>query len=171
MEFNQHLVLTPQGFLEESKRISAAIQKAIAEGTSVVVYTRRERIDLPTEDPDAQFKMSTDISSALAELVRNLQMKPSFLIAKGGITSYDIGVNVLAVQRVKAMGQIALGVPVWRTGDESKFPGLPYIIFQGFLLTFVDCFDSSKISCVSNPRPAGAGPEKAAFCVSVRKDH
>ena len=29
------------------------------------------------------------------------------------------------------MGQIKPGVPVWMTGSESKFPGLPYIIFPG----------------------------------------
>lgn len=29
------------------------------------------------------------------------------------------------------MGQAAPGVPVWKTGAESKFPGLPYVIFPG----------------------------------------
>ena len=29
------------------------------------------------------------------------------------------------------MGQILPGVPVWQTGGESKFPGLPFVIFPG----------------------------------------
>ena len=29
------------------------------------------------------------------------------------------------------MGQIKPGIPVWMTGEESKFPGLPYVIFPG----------------------------------------
>ena len=29
------------------------------------------------------------------------------------------------------MGQIAPGIPVWMTGPESKFPGMPYVIFPG----------------------------------------
>ena len=29
------------------------------------------------------------------------------------------------------MGQIQLGIPVWMTGAESKFPNMPYIIFPG----------------------------------------
>jgi uncharacterized protein YgbK (DUF1537 family) len=29
------------------------------------------------------------------------------------------------------MGQIKPGIPVWMTGPESKFPGLPYIVFPG----------------------------------------
>ena len=29
------------------------------------------------------------------------------------------------------MGQIRPGIPVWLTGPESKFPGMPYVIFPG----------------------------------------
>jgi uncharacterized protein YgbK (DUF1537 family) len=29
------------------------------------------------------------------------------------------------------MGQILPGVPVWRTGAESRLPGIPYIVFPG----------------------------------------
>jgi len=29
------------------------------------------------------------------------------------------------------MGQVKKGIPVWMTGEESKFPGMPYIIFPG----------------------------------------
>jgi uncharacterized protein YgbK (DUF1537 family) len=53
------------------------------------------------------------------------------LIAKGGITSSDIGVKALGVKKAVVMGQILPGVPVWMTGAESKFPGMPYVIFPG----------------------------------------
>ena len=29
------------------------------------------------------------------------------------------------------MGQVKPGIPVWRTGGESKFPQTPYVIFPG----------------------------------------
>ena len=29
------------------------------------------------------------------------------------------------------MGQILPGIPVWKTGSESRFPGLSYVIFPG----------------------------------------
>ena len=29
------------------------------------------------------------------------------------------------------LGQVKKGIPVWMTGEESKFPGMPYIIFPG----------------------------------------
>jgi uncharacterized protein YgbK (DUF1537 family) len=35
------------------------------------------------------------------------------------------------VNRAWVQGQIGPGVPVWRTGPESRFPGIPYIIFPG----------------------------------------
>lgn len=52
-------------------------------------------------------------------------------MAKGGITSSDIGTKGLTVQKAMVMGQIKPGIPVWMTGVESKFPGLPYVIFPG----------------------------------------
>ena len=29
------------------------------------------------------------------------------------------------------LGQILPGIPVWKTGAESKFPGMAYVIFPG----------------------------------------
>jgi DNA invertase Pin-like site-specific DNA recombinase len=39
--------------------------------------------------------------------------------------------KALAVKKAYALGQIQPGVPVWRTGEESTFPGTPYVIFPG----------------------------------------
>lgn len=61
----------------------------------------------------------------------NLSVVPSFVIAKGGITSSDIGTKALRVKRATVMGQIRPGIPVWQTGEESKFPQTPYVIFPG----------------------------------------
>jgi uncharacterized protein YgbK (DUF1537 family) len=74
---------------------------------------------------------STKISEAFAGVVALLTSRPSYILAKGGITSSDIGVKALAVKQAEVMGQIAPGIPVWKIGAESRFPGLPYIIFPG----------------------------------------
>ena len=37
----------------------------------------------------------------------------------------------LGIKRARVMGQILAGVPVWELGKESKFPGMPYIVFPG----------------------------------------
>lgn len=74
---------------------------------------------------------SVHISDALTSIIRFLTVKPRFIIAKGGITSSDVGTKGLQVKKALVMGQIKKGIPVWLTGDESKFPNTPYIIFPG----------------------------------------
>ena len=64
-------------------------------------------------------------------MVSSLSLRPRFLIAKGGITSSDVGVKALGVRKARVLGQAAPGVPVWKTGEESLFPGLSYVIFPG----------------------------------------
>ena len=132
VEFNQHLVLQPGGLESETARVSALADRLVRQGKTVAVYTRRDRLDLPDNaDPEAQLRISTEISDAVSAVVSRLTVRPSFLIAKGGITSSSIGTQALQVYRATVMGQVLSGVPVWQTGSESKFPGLPYVIFPG----------------------------------------
>lgn len=63
--------------------------------------------------------------------VSNLQSRPNFVVAKGGITSSDVATKGLMIRRAMVLGQILPGIPVWRAGPESKFPGMPYVIFPG----------------------------------------
>jgi uncharacterized protein YgbK (DUF1537 family) len=53
------------------------------------------------------------------------------MIAKGGITSDRIARSGLGVHSALVLGQAETGIPVWRLGPESRFPGLPYIVFPG----------------------------------------
>ena len=131
IEFNQHLVLVPGGLQGEVARVIRLVEEKIKNGQSVVIYTRRERLDLDTEDKDQQLMVSVEISNAVTGIIAGLTVRPAFIIAKGGITSSDVGTRALRVQRATVMGQIRPGIPVWRTGPESKFPGLAYIIFPG----------------------------------------
>jgi len=106
-------------------------EENIRTGKNVVVYTRRERFDLDTDDKDKQLEVSVKISDAVTSIIGKLQVKPSFIIAKGGITSSDVGTKALRVKKALVMGQIKPGIPVWMTGEDSKFPQMPYIIFPG----------------------------------------
>jgi uncharacterized protein YgbK (DUF1537 family) len=36
-----------------------------------------------------------------------------------------------AVPWAVVLGQVRPGVPVWRLGPETRFPGLPYVVFPG----------------------------------------
>ena len=138
IEFNVHLVLEPEKFEEELARVIATTNKLIIEGKNVAVYTRRERLDLGEGKKEEELKLSVKISDAVTSIVKRLEVRPSYIIAKGGITSSDVGTNGLEVKRATVAGQIRPGIPVWTTGSESKFPGISYVIFPGNVGTKTD---------------------------------
>lgn len=131
IEFNSHLVLQPEQFKAECDRVVETTEALIRSGKTVAVYTSRQRLDLGENKKEEELKMSVTISDAVTSIVTRLQVKPNFLVAKGGITSSDVGTKGLRVRRATVAGQIRPGIPVWRTGDESKYPGMSYVIFPG----------------------------------------
>lgn len=131
IEFDVHLVLFPDKFREEIKRIITTTERLIQSGQTVAVYTKRERLDLGDNQQENELKLSIQISDAVTSIVSRLHVRPSYIIAKGGITSSDIGTTGLQVKRATVAGQIKPGIPVWITGEESKFPNLTYVIFPG----------------------------------------
>lgn len=104
-------------------------EENISRGLTTTIYTSRNVLDLG--DAEKNLAASVKISDALTSIVRQLNVRPKFLIAKGGITSADVGTKGLGVRKALVLGQVAAGVPVWKIGTESKFPGMSYIIFPG----------------------------------------
>lgn len=131
IELNVHLVFDEQQLTAELRRINQEVHRSIASGQTAAVYTSRKRLDLNTGNREDDLKNSVKISAAVTEIIRSLQIRPAFIVAKGGITSSEIGTKGLGVVRALVLGQIYPGVPVWQTGGESKFPDLPYVIFPG----------------------------------------
>lgn len=127
IEFNQHRVLEEGGLEDEIGKAVAKAEALISQGRDVVVYTRRQRLDVP----GSELKVSTTISDALVQVIGRLSVRPGFVVAKGGITSSDVATKALGIRRATVMGQAEAGIPVWRSGEESKFPGLGYVIFPG----------------------------------------
>lgn len=129
IEFNHMLVLEPEKLEAELQRVVGDVEQAIQNGQTVAVYTGRKRFDAGSEEES--LRVSVKISEAITSIVSRLSIQPAFLIAKGGITSSDVGTKGLSVKRALVLGQVAPGIPVWKTGAESKFPGMSYIIFPG----------------------------------------
>lgn len=113
----------------EISRARDAVAAALAAGETSVLFTSRQVIT--TDQASTQLETSRSVSAALVEVVRNLEATPGWVIGKGGITSSDIGTGALGVRRAMVLGQVQPGVPVWRLGPESRYPGLPYIVFPG----------------------------------------
>ena len=120
-----------EAFENEISRCIAAENKALEEGKIAVCYTERTIISRPTDTKNSALERSVKISNGVQRLVSGIRMKPTFIVAKGGITSSDIGTKALRVKRAEILGQIVSGVPVWELGSESLFPGIPYVIFPG----------------------------------------
>lgn len=131
VEFDVHLVLQPEKFQAEVDRVVETCDSLLRIGKNVAVYTKRERLDLGEGKQEEELKLSVKISDAVTSIVQRLEVRPSYIIAKGGITSSDIGTKGLEVKKATVAGQIKPGIPVWTTGSESKFPGIPYVVFPG----------------------------------------
>lgn len=106
-------------------------EELIKAGKTVCCYTTRKLLTADSGDKEEHLRLSVKISEAVQNLVGMLKVTPAFVVAKGGITSSDIGVKALKVKKAQIMGQIQPGVPVWHLGPESTFPGVPYVIFPG----------------------------------------
>jgi len=133
IEWDVSQAKTQKCLKEEFDRVISEVNKGFNLEKDVCIYTSREyyRNDSQNVDSDKNLIFSSRISEGLVKVVKALKIRPSFLVAKGGITSSDIGVKGLNVKRAMVMGQIQPGIPVWELGSESRFRGLPYIIFPG----------------------------------------
>ena len=131
IELDATLVKDDEAFEKEVKRCLNLEETCIKAGKTVCCYTTRALITADTGDKEDELRLSVKISDAVQSLVGRLSVTPSFVIAKGGITSSDVGTKALAVKKANVLGQIKPGIPVWQTGEESKFPLTPYVIFPG----------------------------------------
>jgi uncharacterized protein YgbK (DUF1537 family) len=103
---------------------AAALDAALALGRIGVVSTARVRRDVGLDGGRA-------ISSALVEVVRRVGTRPGWVLAKGGITSYDVATRGLDMREARVAGQLLAGVPVWIGGQGSRWPGTPLVVFPG----------------------------------------
>lgn len=131
MEFQVNTVFEENGLEKEVERTVKAAEEKILSGRTVVIYTSRQLLAPENMTPEEKLQISVKISNAVTSIIGKLSVKPKFIIAKGGITSSDVGTKELRVKKARVMGQVKKGIPVWMTGEESKFPGMPYIIFPG----------------------------------------
>lgn len=132
IEFNSDLVLQGDGALQaEVQRCVALEEEIIRSGKTAVCYTNRKLLSLPDDTKEQALARSVKIGEAVHHLVGDLSVTPSFVISKGGITSSDVAVKALRLHRATVLGQICPGIPAWQTPEDSRFPGIAYIIFPG----------------------------------------
>lgn len=121
IEIDVRRILEGDGLLKHE--ILARIAESAASQLTPVIYTSRQ--EMRVDDADRRQLMGQVISDFLVELVESLPFLPSYLVAKGGITSHDILTKGLHVRTATVLGQVIANVPCLMTEQ------FPYIIFPG----------------------------------------
>ena len=105
----------------DARRIAETVSGHLAAGEDVILHTTRAHV------PGA----APTIVEALNVIVASLDVRPRYLLAKGGSTASHLATEALGVRRAIVLGHLQPGVPVWRLGEESRWPGLRFVIFPG----------------------------------------
>lgn len=129
LELNTNDVLKGQKFEEQLAQLSETINSELEAKRDVVLYTSRKVEKGATKSESLE--IVNKVSKGVLSLVQRLNVRPNYILAKGGITSSDIATRALNVKRANILGQVVKGVPVWKLAGESKFPDLSYIVFPG----------------------------------------
>ncbi|KAJ5820649.1 hypothetical protein N7474_006240 [Penicillium riverlandense] len=99
-------------------------------GKDTLVMTSRTLVK--GDDELSSLKIGAAIADALVSVIQRIEVRPRYIIAKGGITSSDAATKGLNIKRATVVGQAAPGVPLWRSDDlDSRHRGIPFVVFPG----------------------------------------
>ncbi len=114
-----------------SREVGQQLEAAIKARRVGVLYTSRKLVT--SANRAENLEIGNKVSHALIAALHQVTSRPRFIIAKGGITSHDVAQKGLGAVRARVLGQLFPGVPVWRleSGPQSRFEGVPYIVFPG----------------------------------------
>jgi uncharacterized protein YgbK (DUF1537 family) len=100
------------------------LDRALAAGRIGLVSTERDRRNVDLVGGQR-------ISAALVGAVAGMQGRPGWVVAKGGITSFEIAARALGMREARVAGQLVPGVPAWIGETGTRWPGVPLIVFPG----------------------------------------
>ena len=127
VEVNVESLLDNKKRQDEITRVADTVTGHLIEGKDTAIYTSRRLIT--GKDAASSLEIGGIISDSLISIVAGISVQPRYLVAKGGITSSDVATKGLKVRRAMVMGQALPGVPAWKIGNETRYPGMTYIIF------------------------------------------
>ncbi|MGI8910607.1 MAG: four-carbon acid sugar kinase family protein [Rubrobacteraceae bacterium] len=135
-EISVRRLLEPAARRAEIERAVSGVNRALR-SREVILYTSRDLVmaDSLADGERSDLDVGSAVSNALVEVMRRVDraLELSFVIAKGGITSSEVGTRGLGVKRAHVAGPLLPPgiVPVWMLPEDNDFPGLPYVIFPG----------------------------------------
>jgi uncharacterized protein YgbK (DUF1537 family) len=133
-----HVIELPVAkMIHSTAEAETVVKMAIAEacqniksGKDVLVMTSRDLV--VGEDAISSLSIGGLVAATLVDVMLGIDVRPRYVVAKGGITSSDIATKGLNMKRAMIIGQAAPGVPLWRCDeDTSRHRGVPYVVFPG----------------------------------------
>jgi uncharacterized protein YgbK (DUF1537 family) len=149
-------LLDPTLRQKEIVRVAVNASESLAAGEDTVIFTSRELI--VGGDAKTSLAIGQTVSDSLIAIALSISVQPSYLVAKGGITSSDIATKGLGTRRAMVIGQALPGVPAWRLGPETRYPGMAYIIFPG------NVGEGDALVCLQKKLKARNTGEKSDAC-------
>ncbi|KAF4986227.1 hypothetical protein FDECE_16058 [Fusarium decemcellulare] len=124
------LIINPQEADSTVREAANTASTEIARGHDVLIMTSRKLIQ--GQDALTSLQIGGQVAMSLVEILSQIESRPRYVIAKGGITSSDAASKGLRMKRARVIGQAAPGVPLWRCDEEtSRHRGVPYLVFPG----------------------------------------
>lgn len=130
IELDVEQVLDDERCLRHCDQVVATAADALAHEL-VVVRTSRQLLTGP--DGASSLDISQRVSAALVDVTARVvrRQRPSYLVAKGGITSSDVATSALEMHRGWVRGPVLDGiVSLWEAVDGFA-AGLAYVVFAG----------------------------------------
>lgn len=126
----ERLIASPESAEQVVRQVVQETEAHLQAGQDTLVMTSRKLI---TGDNElSSLAIGTSVAQALVQVLQRIQVRPRYIIAKGGITSSDAATKGLNVKRAWIVGQAAPGVPLWRCDEPtSRHRGVPFVVFPG----------------------------------------
>ncbi|EAW22329.1 uncharacterized protein NFIA_010100 [Aspergillus fischeri NRRL 181] len=124
------LIASPESAERVIRRVVQQTETHLQSGMDTLVMTSRKLIT--GQDELDSLAIGARVAEALVKVLQQIQVRPRYIIAKGGITSSDAATKGLNIKRAMIVGQAAPGVPLWRCDEPtSRHQGVPFVVFPG----------------------------------------
>ncbi|MET1005052.1 MAG: four-carbon acid sugar kinase family protein [Propionibacteriaceae bacterium] len=112
---------------------AAAVQLLVSTDSKADIVVRTSRTLVKGTDAADSLAIARRVSGALVGTVREIvtQIRPAFVLAKGGITSSDTATEGLGIRRAWSRGTMLPGIVSLWEPVAGPAQGIPYIVFAG----------------------------------------
>ncbi|KAL3482014.1 hypothetical protein BJX99DRAFT_113017 [Aspergillus californicus] len=126
----QELIASSESAAALIARVIEKTEANLQNGMDTLVMTSRDLV--VGGDELSSLAIGSRVAGALVGVLEGIEVRPRFVIAKGGITSSDAATKGLRMKRALIVGQAAAGVPLWRCDEPtSRHRGVPFVVFPG----------------------------------------